>query len=299
MLRACAFAPGHVTGFFEIHDEAEDVSRRGSRGVGVCLSKGVFTEVEVEDSGEQCIEVYLNEQKADAPVTRRVVERIIGDMPLRVKVSSNLELPQGQGFGMSGAGGLSTALAMVKALNLEISMNEVVCIAHETEISFSTGLGDVMPQSIGGVVIRSREGCFSHGKLEKIDAEDVGIVLCVIGEELPTKEIITDADHKGRINEHGSKCLQALLENPELENMMRLSYEFSTKTGLIYSAVEEAISSANEFGMASMSMLGNSVFAIGKGEQLADVLEKFGKTCICEIDRKGMRIVEGGLGCRI
>jgi pantoate kinase len=291
-LKACAFAPGHVTGFFEIHDEAEDLSRRGSRGVGICLSKGVFTEVKIQNSDERNIEISLVQGNAPAPVTRGVVERIIGNMPLQVEVSSTLELPQGQGFGMSGAGALSTALALVKALNLDISMNELVCIAHETEISLSTGLGDVMPQSIGGVVIRHKEGCYPQGKLEKIDAEDVEIVLCVIGEELPTKEIITDPDHKRRINENGKRCLHELLETPDLESMMRLSCEFSKDIGLETKEVEDAISAAKGFGMVSMSMLGNSVFAFGKGEQLAGILEKFGEVYICGIDQKGARIVE-------
>jgi hypothetical protein len=43
--------------------------------------------------------------------------------------------------------------------------------------------------------------------------------------------------------------------------------------------------------MASMSMLGNSVFATGEAENLRYRLLDFGKTFTCKIDNEGARIV--------
>lgn len=41
-----AFSPGSITLFFEIRDEKKNPLRRGSRGVGVCISKGMVTKVD-------------------------------------------------------------------------------------------------------------------------------------------------------------------------------------------------------------------------------------------------------------
>lgn len=207
-MRACAFVPGHVTGFFEIYDEAEEIRQKGSRGAGICLSLGARTVVEVLNSEKQKIEVFINERKVQTPVTELVVKKILDDEPFDVKVSSTLELPQGQGFGMSGAGALSVSLALTKALGLSLSTNEIVCMAHEAEINCATGLGDVMPQSIGGVVLRKKEGCFPFGVMENIRVKDSEVVLCVVGKELSTKDIIMDPTHKKNINEHGQNCLK-------------------------------------------------------------------------------------------
>ncbi len=293
MLKACAFVPGHVTGFFEIYDGAKDIRQRGSRGAGICLSKGVFTMVEVAESDKKNIEIFLNEEKDDAPVTKYVVEKIIGNKSYEVKVSSTLELPQGQGFGISGAGALSTSLALSKALDLEHTLDEIICIAHQAEIACHTGLGDVMPQSIGGVVTREKEGCEPFGKVKNLDVMDVEIVLCIIGGALATRDIITNLEHKERINKHGKKCLQKLIKNTNLKDMMKLSYGFSKSTGLMSKKLENAILAANEYGMASMAMLGNSLFAIGDTDDLVNVLCEYGEVHICRIDRKGMRIVHG------
>ena len=287
-----AFVPGHVTGFFEIHDEAEDIRQRGSRGAGICLSKGVFTIVEVFESDKKSILVFLNEEKDEAPVTRYVVEKIIGNKTYEIKVMSTLELPQGQGLGISGAGALSTSLALSKALGLKLPRNEIICIAHEAEITCHTGLGDVMPQSIGGVVIREMEGCSTFGKIKNIDVEDVEIVLCIIGEEIATKDIITDIEHKERINKYGKKCLQNMIKNPNLQNMIKLSYRFSKDTGLMSNKVENAIKAAREHGMASMAMLGNTLFAVGDTDNLVNTLYEYGEVNICRIDKRGMRSIE-------
>ena len=68
--------------------------------------------------------------------------------------------------------------------------------------------------------------------------------------------------------------------------------EFTEKTGLADKKVIEAINAVRESGMASMCMLGNSVFAIGKTPELCKTLCTFGKLYICFIDNYGARILE-------
>ena len=64
------------------------------------------------------------------------------------------------------------------------------------------------------------------------------------------------------------------------------------KTGLADKRVLEAIESASEYGMASMCMLGNSVFAMGKTKELSRVLSTFGKTFVSSVDEFGARVIE-------
>lgn len=291
MLTSSAFVPSHVTGFFEICDEAKDIRQRGSRGAGICLSKGVFTIVEVEESDKKNIEIFLNEEKKKAPVSRYVVNALLGEKPYYVKVSSTLELPVGQGFGMSGAGALSTSLALSNALNLGLGRDEIVCIAHSAEIACGTGLGDVMPQSMGGVVLRKKEGCYPHGIIEKININEIEIVLCIIGKPLPTKSIITDSKHKKVINEYGNRYIEKIIKKTNFEDIMQFSYEFCQNTKLMSKEVNEALLIAREYGAASMAMLGNSIFVVGDTDNLVTVLSNLGEVHICRIDGRGMRIV--------
>jgi pantoate kinase len=290
LLRATAFAPGHVTGFFAIYDSAKKMRHQGSRGAGICLSLGAHSIVGVTGSSYQQIDVLLNNERVSESVTEYAIRRILGNEPAKVKVVTTLDLPVGQGFGMSAAGALSACLALESALNMGLKREDVICAAHEAEINYHTGLGDVLPQSIGGVVLRKMEGCPPFGVVEVMEAVEKGVVLCIIGEGLSTKEIITDEEHKKRITQMGTHCLRELQKNPNLKDMMRLSYEFSKRTGLLSKELEKAISAANEIGMASMSMLGESVFALGNCDKLKEVLSNFGEVFVCEIDNMGMRL---------
>lgn len=292
-MRACAFVCGHITGFFSIHDETEDVRKRGSKGCGICLTLGVNTEVDCISSKIQKVDIFINGKNDPAPATRLTIEKILGGQTFEVRVTSELDLPQGQGFGMSGAGALSASLALNEALNLDIPEEKIVCAAHEAEILCATGLGDVTPQSHGGVVIRKKEGCPPFGIVENIESQDPEIVLCVVGKELSTKEIISDPDHRIRITKYGEECLGKLSENPSLEEMMHLSISFSKRTELLSPEVKSAIDAASEFGMASMTMLGNSLFAMGDTQKLVNVLIDFGDVYVCKIDKIGGRILKG------
>jgi pantoate kinase len=115
--------------------------------------------------------------------------------------------------------------------------------------------------------------------------------LCIIGNKLDTKKILTNPSKANVISEYGKYCTKKILENPSVENLFLLSQEFTNKTGLADKKVIDAINVANQFGMASMCMLGNSIFSIGKTQELCKVLSTFGKVCICKVDQLGARII--------
>jgi len=126
ILRGNGFCPGHITGFFTIHDEGSNVLKKGSRGAGVNLSLGVMSMVALvppEEKGDRTpLELDLdvkgvNEFEVNKELYRLVLNYLIPDsgMGWKATVKVRLQLPVGQGFGMSGAGALSTAIAIWEA----------------------------------------------------------------------------------------------------------------------------------------------------------------------------------------
>jgi pantoate kinase len=289
-MKGKAFCPGHATGFFEICDDFDDFKKIGSRGVGICLSKGVISMVDITPSNRQKITIYLNDEEKKADVSELAVKKIVGNKKYDIIVHSEIQLPIGQGFGMSGAGALSVSLALMSALG-EIDRDEAVETAHFSEVESSTGLGDVAAQSVGGLIIREKAGIAPYGIVNKIFCEKE-VVICVIGAPIKTKTILRNERYKKLINRYGSKCVDEMIKKPDLENFFDLSLKFAQKTGLMTKELRKAIEAAQRHGKATMAMLGNSIFAIGDTKKLIDVLENFGKIYVCEVDNEGARVIE-------
>lgn len=291
-MRSKAYCPGHITGFFAIFDEDKDFRKKGSRGAGICLSRGALSTVEVESAEKQIIRIYINGKEAKAPVTRLAIQKLLSKKPLEVMINTELELPVSQGFGMSGAGALSAVLATAQALKLNSTYNDLVAIAHEAEVRVKTGLGDVVAQATGGFTIRKKEGLPPFGFVDNILLPEREVVLCVIGKGILTKKVLTNPVTRKRIIQIGSECLKKLVKNPTLQNFFELSNEFSIKTKLIRRKVLDAIKDAQKYGCAAMAMLGNSIFAMGDVENLVRILKKYGEVYLCEVELNKARLVD-------
>ena len=246
-----AFAPAHITGFFSIFDD-EDPLKTGSCGCGMALEDGVTTSAQPAETTE----ILLNGQPAEAPTTKAIIE-MLTEEPVRVE--SKLAFPIGGGFGDSGAGAFSTALALNEALHLNRTYNDLAFLAHVAEVNNKTGLGDVAGMYAGGIVIRLKPGTpFVLDRIPVV-ARDI---YCVHFGPISTKSVLTDPKEKAKINEAGTKSLKALLKKPTFDQFMKLSREFSVETGLISEKALAAVKAVEASGgMASMAMLGDSVFA--------------------------------------
>ena len=288
-MKATAFAPGHISCFFEpVYNQ--DLSKTGSRGAGISISLGAASQVVAESSSKQDFEIYVNNRKSNAPVVKLALKHMIGDNPIRVVAKITLDLPVGQGFGMSAACALSTTYALANIT--DTSKNDAMRASHYAEVQLKTGLGDVMASCFGGVEIRKSPGLPPWGIIEHIPGK-YSLVLCIIGKKLDTKKILSDPLKSSKIVDYGKYCTKKLLENPSVENLFSLSQTFANKTGLADKRVIEAINVANQFGMASMCMLGNSIFAIGKTNELCKALSSFGKVYVCSVDECGARVLDG------
>lgn len=272
---AKAYAPGHITGFFQIH-EHNDPHQKGSTGCGIVLNGGVTTEVKVGKSIENT-EIFLNGKIVEGKTTRTVLD-MMTDEPVRVK--SWAEIPVGCGFGASGAGALGTAYALNRALSLNRTVNNLTEYAHVAEVVNRSGLGDIAAQSSGGVVIRLHPGGPQFGSIDRIPAPEAR-VFCIVLEEISTGSILTDEAAAGKINAAGKTAMLELLKKPTLENFMHQAKDFASKTGLMSSTARDVIEAANASGgLASQAMLGDTVFAIAPYSQefpLYEALQEFGQ----------------------
>ncbi|AKB24288.1 Pantoate kinase, archaeal [Methanosarcina sp. MTP4] len=273
---AKAYAPGHITGFFQIH-EHEDPHHKGSTGCGIVLNGGVTTEVKVGESVDET-EIFLNGKRVEGKTTRTVID-LITDVPVRVK--SWAEIPVGCGFGASGAGAIGAAYSLNRALSLNQTAKNLTEYAHVAEVVNRSGLGDIAAQSNGGVVIRLRPGGPFFGSVDRIPAPEAQVFCIVLG-EISTDTVLSDGATASKINSAGRTAMSELLEKPTLENFMLHAKDFASKTGLLSDRardVIEAVEAAN-CGYASQAMLGDTIFAVnpdGQEFELYETLEEFGE----------------------
>lgn len=286
MMKASAFCPGHITGFFEIRERKDPLST-GSRGAGLCLTLGARSRVVLTESNRQKIEVNINGKRSRAEVTKSAIRYLIGKDKLSVIIETALDLPVSQGFGMSAAGALSAAIATASLVGL--SRQEAFSAAHRAEIDNKSGLGDISALHRGGITIRQRPGLPPKGKVMRIPGAPE-VVLCVIGRPLLTKSVLLDKAKRAAINASGSRKVAQISRTPTVEELFRLSSEFAVETGFASRRTMEAIGAANRLGMASMSMLGNSVFAVGDTRGIRSVLSEFGDVWVCRVDTRGPRL---------
>jgi pantoate kinase len=283
---ARAYSPSHITGFFAIHEDRNPLIK-GSLGGGIVLASGCVTEVSLGTNSHGRAHIEINGRAAEAHTTQYVIERLVGTTD--VTVATNFDVPVGCGFGASAAGALSTALALNELLALDMTLNEVAQVAHCAEVENSTGLGDVIAETYGGVVIRKKPGAPEIGVIDRIPHLNEKISYVALGTKL-TKSVLAEggAELKRRINEAGKDALKALVQKPTLAMFMRVSRDFSLRIELISDTCKDAIEAVAADGkVASVAMLGETVFVRGESE----ALREFGdvkESCISDI---GVRLI--------
>jgi pantoate kinase len=156
-------------------------------------------------------------------------------------------------------------------------------VAHETEIRYRTGLGDVTACRGGGMVVRTIAG---------IDAAVLrylnyyGPVSAVSFGPIHTPSVLGSAEQMERV---ASAFPAGVPET--MEEFFSLSREFTEKSGLVTPRVSEVLAACDASGVdASMTMLGNGVFAYG--EKAVPVLAAFGDVYRMGIARNGPVLVE-------
>jgi pantoate kinase len=244
---------------------------------------GATTTIETSPKTDPKTEIVLNGQVSEAPVSRYVVDRLARS-PVRVKTV--LDMPFGAGFGASGAGALGCAYALNAHFDLGLTANQAAAVAHVAEVTNRTGLGDVIGQNTGGLVIRLKPGAPGIGQVDRIPVLPLKVEYVVRG-PISTKEVLSDQAMMKAVNTAGEAALKDLLKRPTLRDFMLLSRRFTVQAGLASDWALDAIEAVEAAGgMASMIMLGDAVFSFGG----YPALSSFGEVHSTAISQRGANL---------
>lgn len=290
---ARAFAPAHVSGLFAVHDEDGDVLRRGSRGAGWSLDVGATADVRLADEGE-ATRVRINGEPNPAPVTTAALGHLAPDQVFAVDL--RLDLPTGQGFGMSAAGTLAACLAATSQLGLE--PERALEAAHAAEIESGTGLGDAVGSWFGCGEVRMNPGVPPHGWALRIEPpEGTRFLFCVMGKAIPTPSIVRDAAWKRKTRELADPAVDRILaakREGAWAVILRESHTFSDALGLMPPEMRRLGGELPAACSWGQSMLGNTMWVTGSPADLEvarRVLVKAGLLIEAGVDGIGARIV--------
>lgn len=254
------FVPGHITGFFTIENH-EIKLKNGSCGAGFLLSKGVKTTV------SPCDKLIIDVNQGDTTVIDEVLS--ILEIDTNFKITQDIQLPIGAGFGTSAASALSLTLALNEFLNLGYSDELCGQIAHMAEVDLGGGLGDVIAQTGKGLVLRTKPGAPGIGEIKSFN-ENVFIGWKTFG-GIDTSSVIRDSHQKEVITSAGGKYLGLFEDDPSVENFLDFSLKFSQDIGLMSDEVKNLIdyfNSSSDILGSSMAMLGNTVFVFAYDEDV-------------------------------
>lgn len=249
MKPASSWAPANISLFFGIH-RGKTHQTTGSIGAGFTVEEGVTAHV----TRASKTSVFFNNKRIVFPTVLSVTKALTSQ-PVCVKLSSSL--PLGTGFGLSGASALATAYSLNKMFRLKIPKRELAILAHVAEVENGTGLGDVINQYYGGILIKTKPSCSFVAKRMKTRKKTV--YWKHFG-TLQTKVIIQDTKKEKKINHAARKTLKKA-QNSSFEQLMHLGKEFSKESGLLTEKnVKKTIAEIEKNnGFATMILLGNSV----------------------------------------
>ncbi len=297
-----AFSPCHITGFFQICDESKDPLYVGSRGSGLSIRDGVKTTVKVERGLKPSSHIWINGVPTSFEVSEHLLNTFISRFEelrkFKILVHHRVEVPIGAGLGTSGAAALGLALALNELFDLGMSRVEAAQLAHIAEVECKTGLGTVIAETYGGFEIRTRAGAPGIGEVINVPIPEDSAMFCLIFGPISTSSLLADGDVCRRINMIGGKFVDEMIENPTVNNFMRLSRNFAENVGLMSDEVRKISKIMDDDGIiVSMPMFGDGIFTVCDDELIKEIYSLLNRYCfngkmfVSEIDFEGARII--------
>ncbi len=276
-----AFCPGHISGYFR-RIEGESAATTGSIGGGIVISEGVAATVTPSDCVS--VSVYRREKSGDRVLCSRdspLIEYVLAKLGVSFSVTTECSLPIGAGFGLSAAALLATLTAVNRCSGLGFSPHDIAALAHEAEVIHKTGLGDVAACQGGGRVVRNGPGI--DGKILRFFDLPEQLYAVSFG-PISTPSVLGSPEQMQRVS-------AAFPESPpeDAEEFFLASCQFSRRSGLLTREAEALIRTCTENMVpASMTMLGNGVFAYGRRAE--NLLSGFGDVFAFSVAGEGARI---------
>ena len=296
-MRAKAFSPAHITGFFKAELDGKEPNQLGSLGAGFSIQKGVKTTVNVRSKTEHDINNYAIRVKGFNTGDIRVSEYVLNEFLLDGKyfdVTHEIDVPVGYGFGCSGAVALSLAIALNDALKYGYTKTKVAQIAHKAEIKCQTGLGDVLASYHGGFEIRTKSGAPGVGEVQKINPKEKLEVVIICFNPISTKKFLKEKI--SLINGLGGKMVQKLVKSQDMDEFQDMSIKFAKYIHVITPKMNKVIKDLHDNGIkCGIALFGETIFSLvpkDKKQKALEILKKYddGIVITSRIDNSGARL---------
>ena len=278
-----AFCPGHISGYFKRID-GNDLRTTGSIGAGIVINEGVTVTVSTSLTPSVRIERkdasgVRHSLAQESPLLISAMDRI----GVSASVVTECRLPIGAGFGLSAAALLASLTALNRLHECGMSAHEIALIAHETEVTHRTGLGDVAACQSGGRVVRTGVGIDGHIE-RRFDLTEP--LFAVSFGPIHTPSVLGSPAQMEKVTAAFPRDLP-----DSVVDYFRLCREFADRSGLVTPEVKQVLTECDRAVIpASMTMLGNGVFAYGA--RAGTVLRAFGEVYELHMAECGARIVE-------
>ena len=296
-MRAKAFSPAHITGFFKAELDGKEPNQLGSLGAGFSIQKGVKTTVNVRSKTEHDINNYAIRVKGFNTGDIRVSEYVLNEFLLNGKyfdITHEIDVPVGYGFGCSGAVALSLAIALNDALKYGYTKTKVAQIAHKAEIKCQTGLGDVLASYHGGFEIRTKSGAPGVGEVQKINPKEKLEVVIICFNPISTKKFLKEKI--SLINGLGGKMVQKLVKSQDMDEFQDMSIKFAQYIHVITPKMNKVIKDLHDNGIkCGIALFGETIFSLvpkDKKQKALEILKKYddGIVITSRIDNSGARL---------
>jgi pantoate kinase len=277
------FCPGHISGYF-LPFRTADPATSGSAGAGIVISEGVLAQVRAADQPSVFVNINgWDNRILDVHAGSPPIEYAMNRLGVSAAVTTSCRLPIGAGYGLSAAALLATVVALNELHNLGLTPEECAAAAHEAEIENRTGLGDVAACQGGGRDCRTGPGISAPIRRDFDLTEPLAAV--TFG-PLSSPGILGDPAAMEQVKAaYPGKCPK------DARDLFRLSRMFAERSGLITPQVRIALGTCDRAGVpASMTMLGNGVFAYGN--EAPAILSQFGRVYLLHVATSGVHLVE-------
>ena len=271
-----AFSPGSATLFF-VPNKEQNLLKKGSKGVSICVETGITTKIEHSDS----MDVRFN----GIPIDNSIQEEVANMLKFTGRIFSYSDLPPSSGFGLSAGAALTTCAAIMGS---DAISGQIYEIAHKIELQRGTGLGDVQSQMSGGFHVRLKGGSFPYSVTERILEESTELLILPFKKKIPTGEVIKSPSSLQDILKNGKIAFKAFMKKPTLKNAFIVGRKFSFDSNLVSPRAEKILDDlSGEF--ASVSLIGESIIALYDDDSL-EILRKYGDPIRTKISSSGLSL---------
>ena len=306
MIRASTFCPAGISSFFHamIHSKQpgtiEEACHVGATGGGFVIAEGVDTELFISPAKTNNVEVQINERiTPDAKVTREVCNLLLPcvEGSFDIVVKHEVGVPIGAGYGASAAGAVSTAMALCKALDLKMTLNQMAQYAHFAELRCATGLGSVSGVIRGGAILIMEAGAPGFDRVDWLPLEPSQRIVTASFAPISKENIIFSPTTLEVVNREAQTVMMQILSNPNPILFLELCHQFARKAGFLTDRLSQILVKVLKAGAlgATQNMIGDAFHALVYKEDVDTVVEAItqdfppGAILVTEINYGGPR----------